>query len=125
MAFEPDESAIDSSVFDDFREPGEERGANEFVISLIDEYLSDSAARMRAMKEAVARLDGPGVRLGAHSLRGSSGTIGARKMAAICADLEALAHDSVFDPMPALFTTLEAEFVRVGHALRAEQRTTP
>ena len=123
MAFEPDDSAIDSSVFDDFREPGEDRGANAFVVGLVDEYLSDSAARLRAMKDALARLDGSGIRLGAHSLRGSSSTVGARKMAAICGELETLARDSIFDAMPALFSALEAEFVRVGHALRAEQRT--
>ena len=118
------QSGIDSSVLDDFRDPGDGNGSNDFVTKIINEYLADSTTRMATMKAAVVRCDAPALMLDAHSLKGSSSTVGANGMAAICAELETLARNTAFDGIPALFITLEDEFILAGDALRREQHTT-
>jgi two-component system sensor histidine kinase/response regulator len=117
------ESAIDPRVFDDFREIGAGSGADDFVTRLIDQYLVESVSRMAALKDAVERQDAPALRLATHSLKGTSSTVGANRMAAICAELEQLARGATLETAPALVTKLEDEFTRVRQALHLEQGT--
>ena len=113
--------SIDSSVFDDFRETGPGGGASAFVTQLIDQYLAEATVRMAALKDAVERHDAPALRLATHSLKGTSSTVGAHGLAAICDELEALARLTIFEGTPALVIELEEEFKRVRVALEAEQ----
>jgi HPt (histidine-containing phosphotransfer) domain-containing protein len=115
------ESAIDLKVFEDFREVGAGAGADDFVTKLIDQYLAESTLRMTALKDAVERRDAPALRLATHSLKGTSSTVGANRMAAICGEMEKLARDTTFDGAPALVIELDDEFKRVRHALQVEQ----
>ena len=117
------ESAIDSKVFDDFRDAGAGRDANDFVTKLIDQYLADATSRMAALKSAVKRCDAPALRLATHSLKGMSSAVGANRLAAICEEVEKLARNTTFDGAPALVAELEDEFTRVRHALKDEQGT--
>jgi CheY-like chemotaxis protein len=119
------ESPIDSRVFDEFRDGGPGSGANDFVSELINQYLADSIVRMAALKDAVSRLDAPGLEMATHSLNGSSSAVGANRMAAMCAVLERLARNETLDGTPVLVTALENEFTRVRHALQVEQGTAP
>ena len=111
--------AIDASVFDDFRGAG---GANDFVTKLIDQYLAESAVRMAEMKDAVERRDAPALRLATHSLKGTSGTVGAHRLAALSEGLEHLARSATLDGAPALAAALEDEFGLVRDALLLEQQ---
>jgi two-component system sensor histidine kinase/response regulator len=119
------ESAIDSRVFDEYREGGEGGGANDFVLELIDQYLVDSASRMTILKDAIALRDASGLEHVAHSLNGSSSAVGANRMAGMCEELEILARNATFDVPPELVTALEDEFRRVRQALQIEQETAP
>jgi CheY-like chemotaxis protein/HPt (histidine-containing phosphotransfer) domain-containing protein len=111
-------SAIDSTVFDTFREDG---GGKAFVTELIDMYLEDSTSRMASLKNAVERRDAAALRLVTHSLKGSSSAVGAGAFAAMCGEMEALARNGTIEGTPALFASLEAEFARVRDALYLEQ----
>ncbi len=115
----PLESAIDAKVFDDFRGSGD--GAREFVVKLIEQYLAESTMRLMEVKDAVERGDAQALRLASHSLKGNSGTVGARRMASLCGELETLARNTILDGSPALVIKLEEEFTRVRHALEMEQ----
>ena len=126
------ESAIDSSVFDDFRDAEAGGGANDFVVMIIGQYLSDAISLMAELKGAVEGRDAPALKRTAHSLRGASSTVGAHRMAAICQELETLAGNPViggitsdgppaFDEGPALVVALDDEFVRVREALAVER----
>ena len=119
------ERAIDPRVFDAFRDGGAGGGANDFVSELIDQYLADSATRMAALKDAVARRDAAGLTSVAHSLNGSSSAVGANKMAAMCEVLEKLARNASLEGTPVLVIALENEFTRVRQALQVEQGTAP
>jgi HPt (histidine-containing phosphotransfer) domain-containing protein len=116
-----DESAIDSSIFDELR-GGELAGApNDFVTTIIDQYLTESTSLISGVNEAVVHRDAPALRLAAHTLRGSSSTVGATRMAGICEELERLARTTTFDGTAALVVALADEFTRVRQALVIEQ----
>jgi CheY-like chemotaxis protein len=117
------EPAIDSKVFEEFRTLGADSGANNFVTELIDQYLAESTSRMATLKDAAKHGDAPALRRVTHSLRGSSGTVGAHRMAELCRDLETLARGTTLDGSLAMVTALEDEFERVGLALYAELRS--
>ena len=55
---------------------------------LIDNFLTSAAERIEAIVAAVEQSDGSSLKSAAHSLKGSSGTLGAVQMAQICAELE-------------------------------------
>jgi PAS domain S-box-containing protein len=117
------QSAIDSSVFDDLRALESGSAADEFVNRLIDQYLVDATTRIAALKGAVEGGDAPALRLATHSLKGTSSTVGANRLAAMCEQLETLVRHSAFEGTPALLAKLEDEFTRVRHALQSEQRS--
>ena len=77
---------------------------------------------MTALRDAVVQGDAPAMKLAAHSLKGSSSTMGAKRMAALCDELETLARNATLGGAPALIVALYAEFVRVEAALQVEQR---
>jgi HPt (histidine-containing phosphotransfer) domain-containing protein len=116
-----DESAIDSSIFDELR-GGDAAGApNAFVTTIIDLYLTESTSLIAGLNEAVAHRDAPALRLATHTLKGSSGTVGATRMAGICEELERLARNATFEGTAALVAALDDEFTRVRQALLVEQ----
>jgi len=61
--------------------------------------------------------------LAAHSLKGSSGSMGAKTMAALWAELEDRARNGAIDGIAALLGQLEDEFGRVREALYAQVRS--
>jgi two-component system sensor histidine kinase/response regulator len=131
-AFVDRDSAIDASVFDDFRDAEAGGGASDFVVMIIGQYLSDATSLMVELKAAVEERDAPALKRTAHSLRGASATVGAHRMAALCQELETLAGGTLagtstpdqapsLDDSPALLPALDDEFVRVRAALAVEQ----
>jgi HPt (histidine-containing phosphotransfer) domain-containing protein len=59
-------------------------GDRSFVVEIIDEYLSDSAALLTTLRDA----SGEDLRRAAHSLKSTSASVGAGRLAAVCAQIE-------------------------------------
>ena len=59
-------------------------------IDLIQTFLGDSEIRMQALRDATARGEPDTIRKAAHSFKGSSGNIGARRLSELCRQLEEL-----------------------------------
>lgn len=97
-------------------------GEADLVVELIDLYLEDAAAKMGGLREALAKSDETMLRRLAHCLRGSSGNLGARRMAALCAELEHIDSDDVLQKAEGLLLSLEQEFEHVGATLAAERQ---
>jgi signal transduction histidine kinase/HPt (histidine-containing phosphotransfer) domain-containing protein/ActR/RegA family two-component response regulator len=119
---EPEESAIDKTAFDQFRDPAAGDSADAFVTLLIEQFQAEAALRMTALKDAVDCSDGAAIGRATHSLKGMSSTVGANRMARICDELGLLAHNATFQETPAVFAALESELTRVRAALLVEQR---
>jgi HPt (histidine-containing phosphotransfer) domain-containing protein len=113
--------AVDMEMLASFEE-AQIDGEPDLVVELIDLYLTDAAAKIAALREALVNSDETALRRLAHSLRGSSGNLGARRMAALCEELERVGGGDWHPTAEALLLGLEREFERAGGIFAAERR---
>ncbi len=91
------------------------------VTELVDNFLTTAGERIVSIRRALDRADGPALQSAAHSLKGSSGTLGAAGMAQICADLEARGHHGdLGDNTAVAVSRLEQELDQVRRAFRRQ-----
>ena len=83
-------------------------------------FRDDVTSGLSSMRKAVEGGDASSVEKTAHTLKGSSGNLGATRLAAVCAELERVGASGDLAPAPALIDRLEAEFERARPALEAE-----
>ncbi len=81
-----------------------------FVRQLIGIFLHDTPARLGALRAAVGRGDAPAIRQLAHSIKGSSASLGARRIAALCAELQQCGHGGSLDGVEDLLLQVEHAF---------------
>ncbi len=113
------EDVLDVQQLDELRELAEEMGDPAFLVRLIDQYLEDAASRLAEVQEATARRDAPALAAAAHALKGGSATMGAKRMAALCADLEATGRRGEL-PGPEELARATADLQVAATALRAQ-----
>jgi DNA-binding response OmpR family regulator len=105
---------LDPEVIESYRDDSAD-DPNETLYALIDVFLEDAGVQMDQLRAAVAVAD-PNVRRIAHSLKGCSMAVGATRLAAVCARLEADV-DGVNDA--ATVGQIEAELHQVRAACAA------
>jgi chemotaxis protein histidine kinase CheA len=113
-------AAVNLSVLDDY-EGIQLDGEPDIIIELIELYLADAPRRVAAMQESAARRDWQSVKREAHSLRGSSGSLGAVEMAQICAGIEEVVCGSPGLNTAVLLRRLELGLQRALHAFLLER----
>ena len=108
------DDAVDRATLDELREVmGEE------IRELIDAYLDDTARRLAELGEAVER-DSEALVQVAHTLKGSSANVGARRFSERCSELHLRAKQDGADPaLRDMVGTLDHEFAQVRSALEA------
>ncbi len=109
-------ATLDASALSPFREADAASGA-DFTGELIDEFMREASSQVEQLRAAAARGDTAAVRATAHSLKGSSLTMGAHRLAALCDRIEAREGDA-----SRLAVEIDREFVKVGEAFTAERR---
>jgi len=97
-------------------------GEPDLIVELIDLYLEDAPRRVAVMRESLAKRNWLSVKREAHSLRGSSGNLGALQVALICDEMEGIESGDLFPSMEALLSCLEPELERVFHIFLAERQ---
>lgn len=116
---------LDSGVLQTLRDlsgPGDET----FFVEVIDLYLKDSVALVGAIRQAALSRDAHALMPAAHSLRSSSGNVGAASLSAVCRALECAASGNGMDDVAPLLAQLERIYPLVCRALRVEcERTQP
>jgi HPt (histidine-containing phosphotransfer) domain-containing protein len=113
--------AIDRAVLMALEEVREE-GEPDLIVELIDLYLGDAPQWVEAMRSAAATMDVTLLRRAAHTLKGSSGSVGIRQVAEICKALEQLDCSDEAPNVGMLVQSLEREFARACDALKAERQ---
>jgi HPt (histidine-containing phosphotransfer) domain-containing protein len=115
--------AVDMAMLTSFEEVRIE-GEPDLVIELIDLYLEDASAKIDALREALATSDETTLKRSAHSLRGSSSSLGAHRMAALCEEVELTDRNSLLRKAGELLTSFEQAFegVRVIFAAERQRR---
>ena len=116
---------LDSAALQTLRDlsgPGDET----FFVEVIDLYLKDSLALVSAIRQAAHNRDAQALMPAAHSLRSSSGNVGAASLSAVCRALECAASGNGMDDVDPLLAQLERIYPLVCRALRVEcERTQP
>jgi len=97
-------------------------GEPDLIVELIDLYLEDARRRLAVMKLSLAKRDWLSVKREAHSLRGSSGNLGALQMALICDEIEGLDSRDPFPSVEVLLDCLEQELEQVFNVFLAERQ---
>jgi DNA-binding response OmpR family regulator len=117
-----DNETLDRGVIAQFRE-GNTPGAPEFTLMLIDEFVKEAASQLELLRDAGKRQDVGVLKATAHSLKGSSLTMGARRLATLCAQMESHADRHPGGAVTSiLMRELNQEFVKVREALEAERK---
>ncbi len=108
------EDSLDQAVIASLRELGD----SDLLSELAEMFLEEVPGQLGVMREAMEKGDAETVKRIAHTLKGSSGNMGATRMSRLCLDLEN-AGESNDLPAAALLETLEEEFDRVRAELSA------
>jgi CheY-like chemotaxis protein/HPt (histidine-containing phosphotransfer) domain-containing protein len=89
----------------------------EGLIELIRIYLEDSPVRLAKLQQGVVQEKPEEVKLAAHSLRSTSATFGALRLAGLCQELEVMARSGRLAGASEKLGLVQAEFERVKSAL--------
>jgi len=111
--------AIDPEVLASLDEAWEE-GEADLVVELIDLYLGDAPQWVEAMRTAAAAKDATVLKRAAHTLKGSSGSLGIRQVAETCRMLE-LNCSEWAARIEDLLQQLDRDFATARAALAAER----
>jgi HPt (histidine-containing phosphotransfer) domain-containing protein len=95
-------------------------GESDLVVELIDLYLGDAPQWIAAMRTAAAGDDATVLKRAAHTLKGSSGSLGVRQVAETCRLLELNCSGSAAR-VEELLQELDREFATARAALAAER----
>ena len=95
-------------------------GAENLLDRLIREYLSSTPELIAKMRENAARGNATAVRDAAHTLKSSSGFLGAIKVASLCQSLETQATEQALEQAVETLAALEPAFENAKAALEAE-----
>jgi CheY-like chemotaxis protein len=112
LAGETTECAIDRTVL-----LGNLDGDQELLRQLVQTFTADSPKQMTNMRTAIERRDAEGLRLAAHSLKGSVGNFVAMGAFELAQKLENAGRQGDFVMAAGLFNELEAELTRVNEEL--------
>jgi CheY-like chemotaxis protein/HPt (histidine-containing phosphotransfer) domain-containing protein len=113
------EATLDARALAGLRELQQE-GEPNFVEELVQLFLKDVPPQLAILREVVEGDDADSVERIAHTLKGSSGNMGAKRMAEICAQLQEAGASGDLARAPELLRRLEEEFGRVRPALEEE-----
>ncbi len=94
-------------------------GDTELLGELAQDFLDVADEQLAALEEAVNSGEAGMAREAAHSLKGSSATLGANRLSVMCADLERQARAGSLDEGPAQVRAILTEFARVKDELVA------
>ena len=113
--------SVDQAVLDRLRELNED-DEPDIVTELIDLFLRDTPPRLAALKDAISEGDAQALSQTAHTLKGSSASLGATRLAALNAELEKKASYGSLEDASRLLAQLDNEFERVRHVLESERQ---
>jgi HPt (histidine-containing phosphotransfer) domain-containing protein len=90
-----------------------------FTLGLIDQFIVEAEMRVETLHDATQRHDAAALKAAAHSLKGSSLIMGARRLGALCGQVENGAP--VAAVAPELMAAIDRELAQVRTAFIAER----
>ena len=95
------------------------------IRELISTFIEHAGSQIADLERAMSQEDTEAISALAHSLKGSSGTIGASRMSDLCASLERQARETEMPTAVQDIADLAAEFDRVSGILESRLETWP
>jgi PAS domain S-box-containing protein len=108
-AAKADRALLDMAAIERIRDM-QRRGATDLLARLRAMYFDSSARLVQSIEAALASADGEGLRQAAHTLKSSSGNLGAARLARACAELEALGRADRIDDAAALWRAARIDY---------------
>jgi two-component system sensor histidine kinase/response regulator len=87
------------------------------MAQLLTSFSTVTPSRFAALRAAIATGDAHAINMEAHTLKGSSANMGARRMARLCGDLEMLSQTDDLTHAASILAHIEVEFACVRMAL--------
>ncbi|MHB8521710.1 MAG: PAS domain-containing protein [Limisphaerales bacterium] len=112
---------LDQRVLEGLRELREPNTPDPLV-EIIDLFLQDTPRRFRHIEAALGQKDAGVLKSSAHGLKGSASNLGARPLAALCAQLEKLAQLGDFAAAATVAVQVKDAYARVCRALEEEKK---
>lgn len=91
----------------------------DFLAELLQTYFDDAPQQIAAMQAAAGIGDAEGLRRAAHSLKSTSTSFGAMRLAGACKELETLAKGANLDQAISHIIQIEAAYAAAQSALKA------
>ncbi|MGB3204902.1 MAG: response regulator, partial [Crinalium sp.] len=108
-------NAIDTNVLQSFREMVGEDGET-FLAEMINCYLEDTPQLLKEIDQAIREANISNLRRAAHTLKSSSMTLGAKNLASLCKEIEAIAKNGHTE-CGLVHSQLKCEYYKVKEAL--------
>lgn len=109
------DGVLNNEIVTDIKDLG-----SDIFRELIGMYLAESPGRLAKIKQRIAAGDADGAADAAHSLKGSSASFGAARLAGLSEKIERAGNAGDLGAAEAVVGELEAEFKKVRDALAAE-----
>ena len=119
-----EENCLDEQVLKELQSLGGD-DQPEFVNAVIQQFLDDLGKHTTAVEDAVKREDSLALRKATHSLKGSSGNVGARSLATVVIELWKVGATSNFEGVEPLLRELRLESERTRRALERRMLVQP
>lgn len=95
----------------------------ELLLELLDIYQEDFVNKREALASAIATKDFTKIKEVAHSMKGASGNISAKRLYATCLELETKAKDNNAEGLDALLVAVDSQFEEVkANAVKLKQQ---
>ncbi|HBL31439.1 MAG TPA: hybrid sensor histidine kinase/response regulator [Acidobacteria bacterium] len=120
FALPDDRSPLDPARLDSLRRLGELAG-KPLLQEIVDSFVVEAPRRLARLREALGRGDAEDFAFVAHSLKGSSGQIGAARVAAVSFELEKRGRATDLSTVGVLLAELDRELGRVIVLLEKEK----
>ena len=112
---------VDLKALDNIRQIQKE-GAEDVLAKVIHLYLDSSSKYLEQMREAVCASDAAAMSRAAHTLKSSSGNLGALHLVGLCVKLEEMGRAASTKGAVTVLNEIEAEYARVRESLVSEHR---
>lgn len=99
----------------------EDQDAPYFLAELIDSFLADTPPKLHTLQMSITNGDSVALARVAHNLKGSTGSLGATGMMALCTKLEEMAKQDSLASASEVLAKLQNEFLLVAQALKMER----
>jgi CheY-like chemotaxis protein len=109
---------IDHSALDQLRELQEDE-EDDLVRELIEIFIADAPGYIDGISTAIESANAHALERAAHTLKGSSASLGAHQLAAVCLEMEKLGRSGSLEGARELLATIRREFERARLAFEA------